>query len=107
MEVKFKDKALEEIFLTGKTKDCRYKIFCRNKKLVDGYARAVRVMQGVESASRLSEFSYLHYEKLKHLQHKSSVRIVNGYIERLLFTESPDGIEVELIEINNTHYDNK
>ncbi len=28
-------------------------------------------------------------------------------VERLLFTETEDGVEVELIEINNTHYGNK
>jgi hypothetical protein len=28
-------------------------------------------------------------------------------VERLLFTETEDGIEVELIEIDNTHYGNK
>lgn len=37
----------------------------------------------------------------------SSLRIANGYIERLIFTETPEGIEVELIEIDNTHYGNK
>lgn len=37
----------------------------------------------------------------------SSVRIVNGMVERLLFTEIEDGIEVELIEIDSTHYGNK
>jgi hypothetical protein len=37
----------------------------------------------------------------------SSVRIVNGMVERLLFTEIENGIEVELIEIDSTHYGNK
>ena len=34
-------------------------------------------------------------------------RIVNGKVERLLFTETEDGVEVELIEIDSTHYGNK
>lgn len=38
---------------------------------------------------------------------KSSVRLVNGMVERLLFRETDDGIEVELIEIDSTHYGNK
>jgi len=32
---------------------------------------------------------------------------VNGLVERLLFSETDDGIEVELIEIDSTHYGNK
>ena len=33
--------------------------------------------------------------------------LVNGMVERLLFRETYDGIEVELIEIDSTHYGNK
>lgn len=108
MKVHFKDDALKELYEDGKTKDSRYKTFCRNKKLVDGYLRAVKTMYDVGSTAELSTFSFLHYEKLKYqTEPKSSVRIANGFIERLLFTETPDGIEVELIEIDNTHYGNK
>lgn len=108
MNVIFKEHALEEIYDVGKTKDRKYKVFCRNKKLVEGYQRAVKVMLDVESVSKLAEFSFLHYEKLKHqAEPRSSVRIRNGYVERLIFVESEEGIEVELLEINNTHYGNK
>lgn len=98
------NKALFEIYETGTTKDRKYKRLCRNKGLVDGYIRAV--MYGVETANELKQFSFLHYEKLTH-DSRSSVRIVNGKVERLLFTETIDGIEVELIEIDSTHYGNK
>lgn len=65
-------------------------------------------MHDVESTDELKLFSFLHYEKLKHqVEPRSSVRIVNGMVERLLFTETDDGIEVELIEIDSTHYGNK
>ncbi len=66
-------------------------------------------MYNVESASQLKAFSFLHYEKLKHQNNgaQSSIRLVNGMIERLIFRETPDGIEVELIEIDSTHYGNK
>lgn len=50
--------------------------------------------------------SFLHYEKLAN-DPRSSIRIVNGMVERLLFTETEDGVEVELIEIDSTHYGNK
>lgn len=66
-------------------------------------------MYDVESTEQLRIFSFLHYEKLKYQdkETKSSLRLVNGMVERLIFTETEDGIEVELIEIDSTHYGNK
>jgi hypothetical protein len=66
-------------------------------------------MYDVDSTEDLRYFSSLHYEKLKYQRDepKSSVRLVNGMVERLLFVETDDGIEVELIEIDSTHYGNK
>ena len=37
----------------------------------------------------------------------SSVRVMNGRVERLLFRELEDGIEITIIELNNDHYGNK
>jgi plasmid maintenance system killer protein len=109
MKIKFKEDALSELYETGKTKDRKYKQLCKSKKLVDGYIRAVTIMYDVDSTEDLKPLSYLHYEKLKyqHGETKSSVRLVNGLVERLLFSETDDGIEVELIEIDSTHYGNK
>lgn len=109
MKIKFSDSALSELYENGKTKDTKYKQLCRNKKLLEGYRRAVNTMYNVENTEQLKLFSFLHYEKLKYQQEKpkSSVRLMNGMIERLMFTETDDEIEVELIEINNTHYGNK
>lgn len=109
MKVTFREEALSELYETGSTKDRKYRSICRNKKLVAGYIKAVGYMLDVKSVDRLKMISSLHYEKLKY-QHddpRSSVRIANGYIERLIFTETDDGIEVELIEIDSTHYGNK
>lgn len=106
MKVNFKDEALLELYEYGKTKDKKYKKVCKVKKLVEGYQRAVSLMLDVETTEELSNFSFLHYEKLKHIS-RSSVRLANGMIERLIFTESDGGIEVELIEIDSTHYGNK
>ena len=65
-------------------------------------------MYDIESTEELKYFSFLHYEKLKYQKEpKSSVRLVNGMVERLLFTETDNGIEVELLEIDSTHYGNK
>lgn len=106
MEITFKDPALAEIDMTGTTKSSRYKKFCRNKELVAGYQRAVAIMRRELSTASLSSYSFLHYEKLKY-RNESSVRIMNGAVERLIFTENENGIEVELIEIDSKHYGNK
>ena len=108
MDIIFKDEVLKEIFETGKTKDSRYKVLCKDSRFIKSYVRVVRTISAVENASELSDFSFLHYEKLKHCKPPlSSVRIMNGRVERLLFEELEDGILIELIEINQTHYGNK
>ena len=106
MKITFKDEALSELYEAGKTKDRKYKQLCKNKRLVDGYIRAVGVMYRTAPTQELRQYSFLHSEKLAH-DPRSSIRIVNGMVERLLFTETDDGIEVELIEIDSTHYGNK
>lgn len=63
-------------------------------------------MFSVDKVDDLKAYSYLHYEKLKY-RTESSVRIDNGRIERLIFTEHEEGIEVQLLEIDSTHYGNK
>lgn len=106
MNVIFIDHALQELYETGKTKDSRYKKLCRNKSFVEDYIEVVDLMVSVDKVDELKTYSFLHYEKLKH-RPESSVRIDNGRVERLLFTEHEDGIEVRLIEIDSTHYGNK
>lgn len=106
MNVIFKDKALSDLYEYGKTSDRKYKNLCKKKDLIEGYQKAVFRMYSVDSTDELKNFSPLHYEKLKH-KGLSSVRLVNGKVERLLFKETDDGVEVELIEINETHYGKK
>lgn len=92
----------------GRTEDRKYKKICRNVRLIEGYQRAVSIMYDIESTEELKYFSFLHYERLKYQKEpKSSIRLVNGMVERLLFTETDNGIEVELLEIDSTHYGNK
>lgn len=109
MNVSYKDPALYELYMTGSTKDKKYKKLCKDERLVKGYRKVVKIMYDVKSAKELRNYSSLHYEKLKYQKDepKSSVRIVNGMIERLIFTETANGIEVELIEIDDTHYGNR
>ena len=106
MNVIFTDNALKELYEIGKTKDGRYKKLCRNKGFVEDYIAVVDLMCSVDKVDDLRMYSYLHYEKLKY-RPESSVRIDNSRVERLLFTEHEDGIEVKLIEIDSTHYGNK
>lgn len=108
MEVYFADPDLERLLSGEMPKARKYVLIYRHRKLRDGYINAVLAMQHVKDTNALRSMSYLHYEKLKHFREPmSSVRICNGSVERLLFREREDGIEVELIEINNTHYGNK
>lgn len=65
MRIIFKEEALSDLYENGKTDDSKYKKLCRNKKLVEGYQRAVSIMYDVDSTEELKPFSFLHYEKLK------------------------------------------
>lgn len=106
MEVIFCDDALKELYETRATKDKRYRKYVRDKTLIKAYIKTVNAMRGVENAACLRELSFLHYEQLRHL-HTSSVRILNGRVERLIFSEHEGGVKIRLIEIDNTHYGNK
>ena len=100
------DQDLLDLYQDGKSK--KYKEIERNRELLGGFIRAVKMMMTVSNVQELSGFSYLHYEQLKYeWSGYSSVRLSNKFVHRLIFTETEDGIEVELIDIDNTHYGNK
>lgn len=71
MKITFKDEALSELYETGKTKDRKYKQLCKNKRLVDGYIRAVGVMYRTATTQELRQYSFLHYEKRLMIQVRS------------------------------------
>ena len=99
-------KDLLDLYLTGRSR--RYREVSRNRELMYGFLRAVKLMSDAKDVNELSGVSSLHYEKLKYsLSGYSSVRLSNRYVHRLLFREGPDGLEVCLIEIDDTHYGNK
>lgn len=106
MDVIFIDDALKELYESGVTKDSKYKKLARDRQFIKAYINVIDVMLATENSSQLAIYSYLHYEKLKH-RPESSVRIQNRRVERLLFTEHENGIEVQLIEIDSNHYGNK
>ena len=105
IHITIQDEDLLELITTGKNTG-KYKKLARDKKFVERLANVYRIMSSVEKTSDLEQYSYLHYEKLKHIN-LSSVRIMNNRVERLLFIEKEEGIEIILIEINETHYGNK
>lgn len=106
MDILISDPNLSELIEKGTNK--HYRKVERIKSLKNGLLRAINVMQSVENVDQLSYFSYLRYERLKHqYSGKSSVRLCNGFVHRLIFTEHLNGVKVELLEIDDTHYGNK
>lgn len=105
LKITFSDDDLEELITTGKNSG-KYEKLARDKKFVQRLAIVYSTMASVENTEGLKQYSFLHYEKLKHVN-QSSVRIMNNRVERLLFIENENGIEITIIELNNTHYGNK
>ena len=105
MKVNISDKDLDELIRTGNNN--RYKRYSRDRRFMEGLARVYKVMLNVADINGLKPYSFLHYEKLANNLNLSSVRVLNGRIERLLFRELEDGIEITIIELNNDHYGNK
>lgn len=107
MNVVILDQDLDELLHTKKNR--RYRKVERSKALFDGLDRTIRIMRQAEHVNMLRDTSFLHYEKLKYgvYKGKSSVRIANGAVERLIFTENENWIEIYIIELDDTHYGNK
>jgi hypothetical protein len=105
MKVNISDKDLDELIRTGNNN--RYKRYSRDRRFMEGLARVYKVMLNVADTDGLKLYSFLHYEKLANNVNLSSVRVLNGRVERLLFRELDDGVEIIIIELNNDHYGNK
>ena len=101
MKVTFEDVELESLVLKHQSK--KYKKYLRDSKFLNALDRIYFIMQSEKDTTALKNYSFLHYEKLKRVN-MSSVRVMNGKVERLLFHEYEDGIEISLIEIDDTHY---
>lgn len=101
MKVTFEDIELEKLVLMHQSK--KYKKYQRDSKFLSALDRVYFTMQEAPDANSLHFFSFLHYEQLRNVG-MSSVRVMNGRVERLLFHEYDDGIEISLIKIDDTHY---
>ena len=106
MKIEYDDGDLKELIETGKNK--KYKKIARVKALMEGLAKVYRILDQAPNVSLLSQFSFLKYEKLKYeYSGYSSVRIANGYVERVIFTEHEGGITIKLLKLDDSHYGNK
>lgn len=106
MKIEYDDGDLKELIETGKNN--KYKKIARVKALMEGLAKVYRILNQAPNVSLLSQFSFLKYEKLKYeYSGYSSVRIANGYVERLIFTEHEGGITIKLLKLDDSHYGNK
>ena len=103
IKVEIQDDDLRELILYGMNAG-KYKRIARDKKFVKKLTDIYNLMKSVEHVSKLRDYSFLHYEQLRHIS-LSSVRIFNNRVERLLFRET--GLEITLIELNDDHYGNK
>lgn len=99
-----KGEGIKDLIETGKSGE--YKKLSKDKKFLDNLIALFNILQNEDSTEDLKAYSYLHYEKLKHIG-LSSVRIIPNRVERILFRETEDGITIVVIEINEKHYGNK
>ena len=101
MKVTFEDIELEKLVLEHQSR--KYKKYQRDSRFLAALDRVYFIMQTEKDSVSLGQYSFLHDEKLKRIN-MSSVRVMNGRVERLLFHEYENGIEISLIEIDDTHY---
>lgn len=105
MNIAFEDKALEELYLKGKTSAKRYARLSLD--VVKRYAKVVNYMRAASRIEDLYHVGSLHYEKKSGtMKGVEAVWITAQY--RLLFQSSPneDGIVVNaLLEEISKHYE--
>ena len=86
----------------------KYKKLSRDKVFIKALKNVYAILKVVERADMLEVYGALHYEKLKYERSGlSSVRIKYNRVERLIFREINDGVEIIVIELDDTHYGNK
>ena len=105
MEIVFEDTDLEELITTGR--NSKYKKYTRNAKFMTALATAYNYLRMVDAASDLRAISFLHYEQLAGTNGLSSIRVVNGMVERIIFREFDGGISITVLSLDDTHYGKK
>ena len=105
MHIEFEDSDLEELITTGH--NSKYKKYTRNVKFMTALAVAYNYLRTSQQASDLRAVSFLHYEQLAGTNGLSSIRVVNGMVERIIFREFDGGIKITLLSLDNSHYGKK
>ncbi len=105
MLIIFEDKDLEQLITTGR--NSKYKKYTRNKKFMKALVTAYNYLRLSDQASDLRSVSFLHYEQLSGTNGKSSIRVVNGMVERIIFREFEGGIRIIVLSLDDTHYGKK
>ena len=105
MQITFEDTDLEELITTGR--NSKYKKYTRNAKFMQALAVAYNYMRTADCTNDLRKISFLHYEQLAGTNGLSSIRVVNGMVERILFREFEGGIQITVLCLDDTHYGKK
>ena len=105
MKIQIDDADLKELIETGHNN--RFKRLERSRKFMEALGRVYGILEMVNDTRGLKPYSFLHYEQLKDTGGLSSVRILNGRVERLIFREIENGVEIVILELDTTHYGNK
>ena len=104
MQITFEDSELRKLIEGGDSR--KYKKLAKDSRFKMNLLNVYNTLRAAETTADLSSYSFLHYEKLRGLN-LSSVRVMNSRVERLIFREIENGIEIVLIELNETHYGKK
>lgn len=88
-------------------RNSKYKKYTRNAKFMTALVTAYNYLRMVDTASNLRAISFLHYEQLAGTNGLSSIRVVNGMVERIIFREFDGGISITVLSLDDTHYGNK
>ena len=105
MQIIFEDTDLEELITTGR--NSIYKKYTRNAKFMKALLVAYNYLRMSLHANDLRSISFLHYEQLSGTNGLSSIRVVNGMVERIIFREYDGGIKIIVLTLDDTHYGNK
>ncbi len=106
MKIYFEDKDLEELINTGQNR--KYRKYARDPEFMRNLRQVYHYFKSLDSATLLGQYGRLNYKKLKHqYSGKSCVRVMHNRVERIIFKELENGIVINILELDNTHYGNK
>ena len=105
MQIEFEDTDLEELITTGC--NSKYKKYTRNAKFMTALVTAYNYLRTTDCANQLRNVSFLHYEQLAGTNGLSSIRVINGMVERIIFREFEGGIRIIVLSLDDTHYGKK